>query len=111
MPDLEPLAAHAFAANRAVPLRSDVARLLADLEEAEALLRLPNVEAHIDKAKRLALSIARRGPGLVPHQAMLLFSAIGDLQRAEPDAASRIQSAISDLRTALGAPLKSNQHS
>lgn len=111
MSDLEPLAAHVFAANRAVPMRSDVASLLEDLEETEALLRLPNVEAHIDKAKRLALSIARRGPGLVPHQAMLLLSAIGDQQRAEPDAASRIQSAISDLRAALGAPLKSNLHS
>ena len=84
-------------------MRTDVARLLADFQEAEALLRLPNVEAHIDKAKRLALSIARQGSGLVPHQAMLLLSAIADQQRAEPDAASRIQSAISDLRAALGA--------
>jgi hypothetical protein len=103
MPNLEPLAAHVLDAYRAVPKYTDVARLRADLEEAEALLLLPNVEAHTDKAKRLALSIARRGSGLVPHQAMLLFSAIGDLQRAEPDAAARIQRAISDLRAALGA--------
>ena len=101
MSDLEPLAARVFAANRAVPMRSDVTRLLEDLAETEALLLLPNVEAHIDKAKRLALSIARRGPGLVPHQAMLLLSAIGARQRAEPDADSRIQRALSDLRAAL----------
>ena len=106
MSDLEPRAAQVFAASRAVPMRSDVTRLLEDLEETEALLLLPNVEAHIDKAKRLALSIARRGSGLVPHQAMMLLSAIEDRQRAEPDAGSRIQSALSDLRAALGAPLK-----
>lgn len=52
MSDLEPLAAHVFAANRAVPMRSDVARLLEDLEETEALLLLPNVEAHIDIGER-----------------------------------------------------------
>jgi hypothetical protein len=103
MPNLESPAAHVLAAYRAVPKYADVARLRADLEETEALLLLPNVEAHIDKAKRLALSIARRGSGLVPHQAMLLLSAIGHQQRAEPDAAARIQSAISDLRAALGA--------
>jgi len=34
---------------------------------------------------------------------MLLFSAIGHQERAEPDAAARIQRAISDLRAALGA--------
>ena len=111
MSDLEPLASRVFAANRAVPMRSDAGALLEDLEEAEALLRLPSVEAHLDKAKRLALSIARRGHGLVPHQAMLLLSAIGYQQRAEPDAASRIQSALSDLRAALGTPLKSNPRS
>lgn len=103
MPDFEPLGLHGWQLGSAPPKRTDVARLLTDLEEAEALLRLPNVEAHIDKAKRLALSIARRGSGPVPHQAMLLLSAIGDQQRAEPDAASRIQSAISELRAALGA--------
>lgn len=103
MPDLEPRPLHGWQLGSALPKHTDVARLLTDLEALEALLRLPNVEGHIDKAKRLALSIARRGPGLVPHQAMLLFSAIGDLQRAEPDAASYIQRAISDLRAALGA--------
>lgn len=102
MPYPEPLALHGWQLGSAPPKRTD-ARLLTDLEEAEALLRLPNVEAHIDKAKRLALSIARRGSGPVPHQAMLLLSAIGDQQRAEPDVARRIQSAISDLRAALGA--------
>jgi len=102
MPNLEPLALHSWQLGSAPPKRTDVARLLEDLKETEALLRLPNVQAHIDKAKRLSLSIARLGSGLVPHQAMLLLSAIGDQQRAEPDAASRIQSAISDLRAALG---------
>jgi len=102
MPDLKPLALRSWQLGNAPPKRTDSARLLEDLEEAEALLRLPNVQAHIDKAKRLALSIARLGSGLVPHQAMLLFSAIGDQQRAEPDAAGRIQCAISDLRAALG---------
>jgi|SRR5688572_30616275 hypothetical protein len=101
MPNLEPLTAHVLAAYRAVPKYTHAARLRADLEETEALLLLPNVEAHIE-AQRLALSIARRGSGLVPHQAMLLFSAIGHQQRAEPDAAVRIRSAISDLRAALG---------
>jgi len=92
MPNLEPLALHSWQLGSAPPKRTDVARLLP----------LPKVQAHIDKAKRLSLSIARLGSGLVPHQAMLLLSAIGDQQRAEPDAASRIQSAISDLRAALG---------
>ena len=101
MSNLAPSAAHVLA-YLAVPKYTDVVRLRADLEETEALLLLPNVEAHIDKAKRLALSIARRGSGLVPHQAMLLLSAIGCQQRAELDGASRVQSAISDLRAALG---------
>jgi len=103
MRHLEPLALRSWQLGNTPSKHTDVARLRADLEEAEALLLLPSVEAHIHKAKLLALSIARRGSGLVPHQAMLLFSAIGHQQRAEPDAASRIRSAISDLRGALGA--------
>jgi hypothetical protein len=101
MSHFEKLALSSWKLGTTPPKYTDVARLLADLEETEALLLLPSVEAHIHKAKLLALSIARRGSGLVPHQAMLLFSAIGHLQRAEPDAAVRIRSAISDLRDSL----------
>jgi hypothetical protein len=106
MPHLEPLARRSWQLGNTPFKHTDVARLRADLEETEALLLLPSAEAHIHKAKLLALSIARRGSGLVPHQAMLLFSAIGQQQRAETDAASRIQSAVSALRAALGAPLR-----
>lgn len=80
----------------------DLAKLVADLNEIESLLRLPGVEAHIAKAKRLTTSIARRGSGPVPHLAMLLLSAIEDQKRGSAGADARIQAAISELRTALG---------
>lgn len=79
----------------------DLPRLVADLDEAESLLRLPGVQAHIAKAKRLATRIARRGSGPVPHLAMVLMSAIEDQERGKADADARIQAAISALRAAL----------
>lgn len=79
----------------------DIASLVADLDEIEALLRLPGVDAHRQKAKRLALAIARRGSGSVPHHAMELLSAIEDQERGKSDAVGNIQSAISNIRAAL----------
>lgn len=86
-----------------MPKPLDAASLLADLDEIEALLRLPNVKEHADKAKRLALSMARRGSGAIPDQAMRLLSAIEDLERGNASATARIQATISNLRAAVKA--------
>ena len=45
MPHLEPLALRSWQLGSTPPKYTDVARLLADLEETEALLLLPSVEA------------------------------------------------------------------
>lgn len=83
----------------------DAGKLLEMLQEIEGLLQLPDVPEHTVKARRLALSVARRSRrGEVANLAMILYSQIIDLSgRAEPAsvAVSKLQTTLDRIRSAL----------
>jgi len=83
----------------------DAGELLEMLEEIEGLLQLPDVPEHTLKARRLALSVARRSPrGGVANLAMILYSQIIDLSGgAEPAPVTmgKLQTTLERIRSAL----------
>jgi hypothetical protein len=81
--------------------------LLSTLVQVEELARSPAVADHIDRAAKLALSIARNAPtGAISNLAMKLMSAIhalpreGESRTAGPDSLSecllRVRSSLQD---------------
>ena len=84
------------------PSPADVrSALLSSVEEIGGLLRGPLVAARLERADRLALSIARRGPnGHIVNLAMRLMSALHESRGAEhlPEAAQRM---LARLRAAI----------
>lgn len=83
----------------------NASELLEMLQEIEGLLQLPDVPEHTVKARRLALSVARRSRrGEVANLAMILYSQIVDLDgRTElrSVAVSQLQTALDRIRSAL----------
>ena len=79
--------------------------LLEMLQEIEGLLQLPDVPAHTVKARRLALSVARRSRrGEVANLAMILYSQIVDLDHRtelKSVAISQLQTTLDRIRSAL----------
>jgi hypothetical protein len=85
--------------------KASPAELLSTLGQVEELARSPAVPDHIDRAAKLALSIARNAPtGAISNLAMKLMSAVHDLPReGEPAAiaSDSLSECLVRLRTSL----------
>jgi hypothetical protein len=89
----------ASSAPSAPPARVD---RVAGLAEIEALLRPPLVPAQIERANRIAVSIARDAPhGRVANLAMQLVSAMHEARADASDDPARVRLALARLRAAL----------
>jgi hypothetical protein len=75
---------------------------LETLAEIERLLRLPLIPGQLERANRLAVSIARDAPhGRVANLAMQLMSVVHEASRSKNTDQARVDLAVAGLRAAL----------
>jgi hypothetical protein len=83
--------------------KTDFDDLLSRVKEIDELLQFPSLSGHIERANRLAVSIARSAPGPLPNLAMLVSNAANDIRQKTNDreAHDRVREAIARLRAAI----------
>jgi hypothetical protein len=83
--------------------KTDFDDLLSRVKEIDELLQFPSLSGHIERANRLAVSIARSAPSPIPNLAMLVSNTANDIRQNPKDreAQDRVREAIARLRAAI----------
>ena len=83
--------------------KTDFADLLSRVKEIDELLQFPSLSEHIERANRLAVSVARSAPTPIPNLAMLVSNAANDIRQKPKDgeAQAQLREAIARLRAAI----------
>lgn len=82
---------------------ADFDDLLSRVKEIDELVQFPSLSGHIERANRLAVSVARSAPSPIPNLAMLVSNAANEIRQdpRQPEAHDRLREAIARLRAAI----------